>query len=249
MTKNDTTNNSKFTKILSLNLWGVLFFLIYLQYFKYVLKYILFIGKSTFLMKLIEHRKFLFTTHFARVMYCVPAHNAHLHEEFFNKLKEMCPEIELILGLPKPNQINSDTLPKLLLIDDLVKQLLSDPFMEQCFVQNSHHQGCSIAFCTQNFYESSKSKTIVRQCNFKVFFNSNCDKILLRNIGAQIEPSRPSILIEAFKLLQKHNPSDKYKYLLIDGDSQSAMPDFFIRTNIFPVNDIIRPICFVLNSP
>ena len=81
-------------------------------------------------MKLIEHRKSLFTTHFARVMYCVPAHNAHLHEEFFNKLKEMCPEIELILGLPKPNQINSDTLPKLLLIDDLVKQLLADPFME-----------------------------------------------------------------------------------------------------------------------
>lgn len=214
------------------------------MYFKFC-----FLGKSTFLMKLIEHRKSLFTTHFARVMYCVPAHNAHLHEEFFNKLKEMCPEIELILGLPKPNQINSDTLPKLLLIDDLVKQLLADPFMEQCFVQNSHHQGCSIAFCTQNFYENSKSKTIVRQCNFKVFFNSNCDKILLRNIGAQIEPSRPSILIEAFKLLQKQNPSDKYKYLLIDGDSQSAMPDFFIRTNIFPVNDIIRPICFVLNTP
>ena len=31
-----------------------------------------------------------------------------------------------LYGLPKPNQIKSDTLPKLLLIDDLVKQLLKD---------------------------------------------------------------------------------------------------------------------------
>lgn len=199
-------------------------------------------------MKLIEHRKSIFTTHFARVMYCVPAHNADLHEEFFKKLKAMCPEIELIYGLPKPNQIKSDTLPKLLLIDDLVKQLLKDPFMEECFVQNSHHNGCSIAFCTQNFYESSKSKTIVRQCNYKVFFNSNCDKVLLRNIGAQIEPNRPQILIEAFKLLDKLNPPDKYKYILIDGDSQSAMRNLFIRTDIFPVDGVIRPICFVLNN-
>jgi hypothetical protein len=199
-------------------------------------------------MKMIEHRKTLFTTHFSRIMYCIPAHNADLHQEFFNKLKAMCPEMELVLGLPTPNQVKSDTLPKLLLIDDLVKQLFADPFIEQCFVQNSHHQGCSIAFCTQNYYESSKSKTIVRQCNYKVFFNSNCDKTLLRNIGGEIEPNRPQILIEAFKLLKKQNPNDKHKYILIDGDSQTATPDFCIKTDIFPVNGVIRPICFVLSD-
>ena len=181
-------------------------------------------------------------------MYCIPASKLQTHEEYFKQLKAICPEMELVLGLPNRSHINSDTLPKLIMLDDLAKDLLRDPFIEECFTQNSHHQNCSIVYCTQNYFETSKSKTIVRQCNFKVVFNSNCDQTLLRNIGAQIEPNRPTILTEAFKLLQNHNPSDKFKYLLIDGDNQSAMPDFFIRTNIFPLDGVIRPICFVLKK-
>ena len=204
-------------------------------------------GKSTFMLKMVEHQKSIFTTEFSRIMYCIPAHNAALHDDYFKKLQGFCPNVELILGLPKPNVIKSDTLPKLLLIDDLVKPLLKDPFMEECFVQNSHHSGCSIAFCTQNYFEASKSKTIVRQCNYKVFFNDPCDKTLLRNIGAQIEPTGPQLLIKAFKLLYSLKPKDDFQYILIDGDTQSAMKNnLFIRTDIFPVNGVIRPICFVL---
>ena len=73
-------------------------------------------GKLTFMLKMVEHQKSIFTTEFSRIMYCIPAHNAALHDDYFKKLQGFCPNVELILGLPKPNVIKSDTLPKLLLI-------------------------------------------------------------------------------------------------------------------------------------
>ena len=60
------------------------------------------------MLRMVEHRKSIFTTEFSRIMYCVPAHNAALHDDFFKKLQQFCPNIELNLGLPKPNVIKSD---------------------------------------------------------------------------------------------------------------------------------------------
>jgi hypothetical protein len=124
--------------------------------------------------------------------------------------------------------------------------MLNDPFMNRTMTQSSHQKNVSIIFTSQNYYEKSSTKTIIRQCNYKVFFNM--EKALLSKIGGQIEPVKPSMLVDCFQMLQKAFPRDKHRYILIDTDNESAMPQFGVRSKIFPDPDgEIRPLVFFVN--
>ena len=128
-----------------------------------------------------------------------------------------------------------------------MKPILASNFMERVFSQDSHHQSVSVIFTGQNYFEApGKSKTSVRQCNYNVLFDSVMDKSMLNTIGCRINPGQPSILNDAFAKLKKTFPTDKHRYLLIDGDPYSSMSDMPVRTHIFPdpVTGEIEPICF-----
>jgi hypothetical protein len=49
-------------------------------------------------------------------MYCIPPESQHQKETYFQKLKKECREVELILGLPKEENVLDNTLPKLIII-------------------------------------------------------------------------------------------------------------------------------------
>ena len=65
---------------------------------------------------LVKHRNEIFTTQFYRIMYCIPPESQHQKETYFQKLKKECREVELILGLPKEENVLDNTLPKLIII-------------------------------------------------------------------------------------------------------------------------------------
>jgi hypothetical protein len=202
-------------------------------------------GKSWWIMKLVKFRELLFDTKFNRILYCVPAKKSHVHLEIFNKIKEFFNHAELIFGLPTPTHIIGDTLPKLVIIDDQMQQIFASTFMEEVFIQHSHHGSCSLIFTTQNFFNTGKTKTIIRQCNYKVIFNSPSDQIILRHISCQLKPDQPNFLINVFQTLEELFPSDDYKYILIDGEPKSKMKKLRIRTHIFPNNNnVIEPVVF-----
>lgn len=113
------------------------------------------------------------------------------------------------------------------------------------FLQNSHHNSCSIIFTSQNFFSNSKSKTIIRQCTYKVFFDNPSDRVLLRTISCQIQPENPNFLLEIFRHLEKFEPNNTFNYILIDANPQSVMRKLNVRSNIFPDQDgVVRPLCF-----
>lgn len=202
-------------------------------------------GKSWWILKLIKSRELLFDTKFNRILYCVPPKKSQVHLTIFDKIKEFFNQAELIYGLPKPTDIIGDALPKLVIIDDQMTQIFTSPFMEEVFIQHSHHSSCSLIFTTQNFFNSGKTKTIIRQCNYKVIFNSPADQVILRHISCQLKPDQPNFLINVFQTLDQLFPADDYKYILIDGEPKSKMKKLRIRTHIFPNNDnVIEPICF-----
>jgi len=160
-------------------------------------------------------------------------------------MKEYFPALEYCLDLPKPDLIIGDTLPKLVIIDDLSSRLLRCPFMEEVFMAHSHHNKCSIIFTTQNYFASSKNKNVIRQCNYKVIFQSPSDLVLLRHIGCQIKPDDANFLIKVFERLNQLFPENAFNYVLIDGEPKSKMKDLRIRTHIFPnENGKIEPLCF-----
>jgi len=203
-------------------------------------------GKSIFLINLIKHREQVFTTRFSRIFYCVPSKASNLHSAIFEEMKRFYPNLEFVLDVPKPTDVLCDDLPKLVMFDDLMNLIFENKFIEELFVQSSHHNSCSVVFTSQNFYSSSKNKNIMRQLTYKVLFNTlRTDQILLRTIGCQLKAENPNFLIDIFQTLEKLFPDDNFKYLVIDSEPQSIMKNLYIRTHVFPDKDgLITPLCF-----
>jgi adenosyl cobinamide kinase/adenosyl cobinamide phosphate guanylyltransferase len=202
-------------------------------------------GKSSFILELLKHRNELFSTSFARIIYFVPSNNIDAHQEFIQKLKTVYPDLEIQTDLPKLSDIKGDRLSKLFIMDDLMNVVFNHPMMEEVFSQNSHHQNLSIIFTTQNYFASSKNRTIIRQTNYKIIFNDPSDKTLMRNISCQISGSMPQFLSRCFKTLEEFYPKDNFSYILIDSNAVSPLKKFQVRSKILPESDgKIRPVCF-----
>lgn len=174
----------------------------------------------------------------------MPRAHAHAHEHYIGELKSVCSDIEILFGLPQAHDFRANFLPKLMLIDDQMVSLLNSADIEDFFTHDSHHYNCSVFFTLQNFYSSSRSKTIVRQSIYKVIFNDPGDKTLMRNISCLIAPTNPQFLSKCFQNLDSRFP-DEQNYLLIDTNPKSVMKQMFVRAKIFPnKNNEIEPICF-----
>ena len=80
-------------------------------------------GKSTFALKLIEHRECLYDQQFERIVYALPEDSIHLHQAFLGKLKQLYEKIEIVEGLPNILELHlkEDKSSKLVIIDEITK--------------------------------------------------------------------------------------------------------------------------------
>jgi len=208
-------------------------------------------GKSTFLYNLINFRNDVFTTRFHRIIYCLPERKLIRKKEFIDQLKLECSSIEIIGGLPSVSQLNLDvnSLPILLLVDDQMTQILKDPKMLDLMTLDGHSDNITFCFTMQNYYENSKfGKTMIRNCHYRVFFYNSIEKSYLSTISTQITNS--SMFFEAnFQFLFKRFPNDGSHYLVVDGQFRSKGRDFWCRSKIFPEEKggDINPIVFYPN--
>ncbi len=95
-------------------------------------------GKSYNLLQILKFHKQLFTTEFTKILYCMPEKHLSTQKDFLDALRRACPQIELRGSQPTFADFRSTTLPKLIILDDMILSL--DPaILEELFTQDSHH--------------------------------------------------------------------------------------------------------------
>lgn len=115
--------------------------------------------------------------------------------------------------------------------------------------KNVHHNNVTVCFTLQNYYASSRfGKTIMRNCQYRVFFYNRIDQRELISISSQIA-NAPNFFLANFKFLFEKFPKDLFHYLLIDGQFRSEMNQMWCRSHIFPneKKGEINPIIFFPN--
>ena len=205
-------------------------------------------GKSYLMAQLMEHRVNLFNTNFEQIYYCQPDSLFLGANPIFDKLRSLCPQIQLISGLPDVAKLNLhiDRTAKLLLVDDMMQSILASPQMLDLLTIQIH--ACNITLCFtmhNNFPQSKFGKTISRNVQYKFIFHNRLELTELRILSCQLG-KKSSFLEECFQFLFETFPHEHHPYVMIDGHAQSPPPmkSLFIRTHILPINGIIKPIIF-----
>jgi len=208
-------------------------------------------GKSMFILNVIKYCEQVFSSGFERIIYCQPEHLVFNNMPFVEKLKKEFPKLEVCVGIPNISilHLDSNVLPCLLLIDDLMCDLLNSEGMLELLITKVHHFNISACFTMQNYYTESKfGKTHIKNCPYRVFFYNRVEQRELSNISSQIANSA-SFFLSNFQFLIKNFPNEPSHYLLIDGHFRSPLSQMWCRSNIFPTseNKEIQPIFFFPN--
>lgn len=97
-------------------------------------------GKTTTLLRILQHHKQLFTTEYSKVLYCMPETHVTNERPFIESLRKAYPEIEIRGSEPTFADFRSNSLPKLVILDDMILTI-SPALLESLFTRDSHHHG------------------------------------------------------------------------------------------------------------
>jgi hypothetical protein len=73
-------------------------------------------GKSHFMYLMLKYRENIFTSKFHRILFCIPPESSHEKMPFYKKMEKEYEHLELVLGLPKEENVLDNALPKLIII-------------------------------------------------------------------------------------------------------------------------------------
>jgi hypothetical protein len=86
-------------------------------------------------------------------------------------MKKVCPEVEIIRGLPELSQLDVKGTDILLICDDLGKVAMNSPAFYDIFTKISHHGRVSIFLTLQNIFgKSIHGRTNIINCSHIVLF-------------------------------------------------------------------------------
>lgn len=133
----------------------------------------------------------------------------------------------MIRGVPEV-QIFNDLKPRLLIIDDLMRETNSDVI--DLFTKGSHHFNISVMYVTQNIFNQGKGRrTISLNAHYIVAFKNPRDRVQIQTLARQVCPDNSNYIQEAYK----DSTSVPFGYLLFD--LKQSTPELWrYRTNIFP---------------
>lgn len=139
--------------------------------------------------------------------------------------------IEFREGLPRPEDYSNDPLtPKLVIIDDLMRESSSCDVIVDLFTKGSHHKNLSVVLISQNlFHQGRGQRDISLNANYIVVFKNPRDRAQIRHLSRQVSPDDPKFLEEAYY----DATTRPHGYLLLDL-KQSTPDEYRFRTCIFP---------------
>lgn len=178
-------------------------------------------GKTFFVKKFLKFATELCDTKFERILL--------YYSEWQETHKKLGENIEFHEGLPQNSDYSNDSRPKLIIIDDLMRESSNKTILD-LFTKGSHHKNLSIIFITQNlFHQGSGQRDISLNTNYIVLFKNPRDRAQIQYLSRQVCPESPKFLQEVFfdATLKPHG------YLFLDL-KQSTPENCRYRTNIFP---------------
>ncbi len=117
----------------------------------------------------------------------------------------------------------------LVIIDDLMNEVSSDPKLTAFFTKKVHHRGISVCFLVQRVFPPAKEfRTMSLNAGYFVLFKNPRDRSEIRHLGAQFCPGS--------KFLQESymdSTSRPHGYLICDF-RQECPERLRVRTNILP---------------
>lgn len=167
---------------------------------------------------------------FARIMF--------YYSEWQSGYSEYGKNVEFLEGLPQNSDFNDDKRPKLIVIDDLMRESSNNAIVD-LFTKGSHHKNISVMFISQNiFHQGRGQRDISLNTNYIVIFKNPRDRAQIAHLARQIYPEDPKFLQEAY-----HDATSKpHGYLLLDL-KQSTADNCRFRSCIFP--DDLRNFVYV----
>lgn len=182
-------------------------------------------GKSFFVQKLLKFVDQMSDTPFARIIL--------YYSEWQNNYNNYGKNIEFHEGLPQKEDFATDQRPKLIIIDDLMRESSGSNIID-IFTKGSHHKNISVIFITQNiFHQGHGQRDISLNSNYIVIFENPRDKAQIQHLSRQVYPENSKFLQESY--IDATTPA--HGYLLLDL-KQSTPEEFRVRTNIFPDDNL-----------
>ncbi len=208
-------------------------------------------GKSEFLLNLVKFREDVCTSDFTRIIYCQANTYTHKNQIFFQKLQAEFPQIESLQGLPDIHQLhlNLNSLPTLILVDDLMMDVVKNKEMVDLVTNDVHNYNISVVFVFQNYFARGPfGNTLVRNCQYKVLFYNRGESMELRTISSQTVDA-PKFLAFCFKYLKRNFHDSPSQYILLDSHLRSSLDELMIRSHIFPQKPggEVKPLIFFVN--
>lgn len=180
-------------------------------------------GKTTFLLRLLEHYREMIEPQPRQILYC------------YGEYHSFVPELEksgvtVYAGVPNDEIIRECEKPLLLILDDLMLAV-NERFVSDLFTKKSHHQNIGVIFLTQNLFEKNL-KVARNNSQYIVLMRAPNALLQIQNLGTQLFPNRRSYFLDAY-----NNATERpYGYLLVNMHP-NADPSLKLRTNIFPDDD------------
>jgi hypothetical protein len=188
------------------------------------------VGKTTFVLKLINNAEDMFTKKPTRVLYCYS-----VWQTGYEKLKALS-YVTMHQGVPtraKMEEVTYDRKPTLLVLDDLMAKIIKDPDVQHYVTVMSHHNNIGIVLLMQSIFPQGKcARTISLNCHYMVLFNNRRDLNQIKVLGRQIMPGRTDFFNDSYGKAT----ALPYGYLLVDIHPNSD-PRFELRTRIFPQDE------------
>lgn len=181
-------------------------------------------GKSNFVKNFLRYARDMCDTEFERIVW----HYAEWQPLYS---EATATGIEYREGLPEPADYDGDSKPKLLIIDDLMRES-SNGVVIDLFTKGCHHKNMSVFLITQNlFHQGRGQRDISLNANYIVFFKNPRDRGQIQHLARQVYPEDSRFLQEAY-----HDATARpHGYLLLDL-KQSTPENCRFRTDIFPMD-------------
>ena len=193
-------------------------------------------GKTSFVIKLLEHSKSLLSPTPDYVVWFYGIETKDLSKDKYLSSNN----ITAIRGLP--DSFDKYIIPgksNLLIIDDLMTEVVTNRNVTELITRQCHHKNTSVILLLQDFfYEGSQRKTFLRNAQYLVLFPTPLDMSSIYAIARKIMPKKVKTFLNIFERATKK----PYSYLFIDGNVQSP-PEAQLRTDIFkPYQKVFIPI-------
>lgn len=177
-------------------------------------------GKTTFVLKLLEHRDEMFKCEMKRVIWCYGIYQPKLNTMLQNK------GYILHQNIIDVNKIEPYDI---VVLDDLIHESKNSQDVTAMFTRAAHHKPCCIIFLTQNLFPPGKeARTRSLNTHYYVILKNPRDKSQIHFLARQVLPRQPKTLVNIFD-----SATEKpHSYLFIDL-TQSCPEEYRFRSNIF----------------